>query len=113
MSDSEVVFHEPRWSWASNDNDDRNAYMAMDGRVPLTDLIAHLEQVAPGVPLGEIRINFGTVTWSRPATEAELTHRAQLDAAQRARQEEWERKTLARLLEKYSEGMGAGGALGQ
>ncbi len=105
MREREAVFHEPRWSWASKDNDDRNAYMAMDGRVPLTDLIAHLEQVAPGVPLGEIGINFGTVTWSRPATAAELADRAQLDAAQRARQEEWERKTLARLSEKYSEEM--------
>lgn len=101
MKNREAVFHKPEWYWASKDNDLRNAYLRMEGRASLADFLAHLQQVASDVPYEEFGINFGTVTWSRPATEEELAERAtRLDAA-RVRHEEWEQKMLVQLMDKY------------
>lgn len=101
MSDHE--FHEPRWTWLSKDNDTRVGYMGMDGRVSLDALIEHLRVVAPDALLGDVYLNYATVKWTRAATPEELAEREAAAARQAARQEEWERDTLARLIEKYGE----------
>jgi hypothetical protein len=90
-----------RWSWASNDNDLRTGYMAVDGRMSIAELIEHMQQVAPGVDLADIRCNWATVTWSRPATAGEIAERKQAQAAWEARHEKWERDMLAELTLKY------------
>jgi hypothetical protein len=92
---------EVRWTWQSNDNDLRNGYMAVDGRVSIAELIEHMRQVAPGVALGDIEVNWATVVWARRATAEELAQRKQAQDHWEARHEEWERKTLATLTAKY------------
>lgn len=92
---------EIRWTWESNDNDLRVGYMAVDGRMTIDELIEHMRVVAPGVDPADIRVNWATVTWTRPATVEELAQRKQAHDRWEARHEEWERKTLARLTEKY------------
>jgi hypothetical protein len=94
---------EIRWSWQSNDTDLRVGYMAVDGRMSITDLVEYMATVAPGVHPADIHINWSTVTWTRPATEEELAQRQAALASHNARQEAWERKTLARLLAKYGD----------
>jgi hypothetical protein len=79
----------------------RNGYMAVDGRVTIAELIEHMRQVAPGVSLDEINVNWATVVWSRPGTDEEIADRRQAEALWEARHEKWERETLARLTEKY------------
>lgn len=95
-------YDEIRWSWQSRDTDLRVGYLSMRGRVSMADLIAHMSEIAPGVSLDDIDVNFGTVTWTRPANADELSRRAEQIEAQRVRQERWERETLARLTEKYT-----------
>jgi hypothetical protein len=94
---------EINWTWQSKDNDLRNGYMAMDGRTSITELIEYLREVAPGVDLADFQINWATVVWSRPATAEELAQRRQAEERWEARHEEWERKTYARLVEKYGD----------
>lgn len=94
-------FREVRWTWQSNDNDLRNGYLAVDGRVSIAELIYHMEQVAPGLTIEDMEINWATVVWSRPATGEELEQRRLAQAQWEARHERWERETLARLTEKY------------
>lgn len=89
------------WTWQSRDTDVRVGYMAMDGRVSIAELIAHMETVAPGVGIDDIQVNWATVTWTRPANAEELAERkAWADRAQ-SRHEAWERETFARLMKKY------------
>ena len=90
-----------RWSWQSDDNDIRTAYMAVDGRMSIAELIEHMKNVAPGVDIADIHVNWATVVWSRPATKEELTIRRQAQARWEARHEAWERETYARLKAKY------------
>lgn len=90
-----------RWTWQSKDNDLRNGYMAVDGRVSIADLIAHMAEVAPGVDLADIAVNWATVVWSRPATADELAERAEALRRHDERHEAWEREALARLFRKY------------
>jgi len=92
---------EVRWTWQSKDNDLRNGYLAVDGRVSIAELIAHMETLAPGVDLADMDINWATVVWSRKATAEELAQRRQAEERWEARHEEWERKTLAKLIKKY------------
>jgi hypothetical protein len=92
---------EIRWSWESKDNDTRVGYMAMEGRMSIAELIEHMRDVAPGVDPADVRVNWATVVWSRPATGEELAQRRRAQERHDARHEEWERKTLARLTEKY------------
>jgi hypothetical protein len=95
---------EIRWSWQSDTNDLRNGYMAVDGRISIADLIARMQEVAPGVDLADINVNWATVVWARPATDQELEARAEGRRRHMVRQEKWERETLARLLNKYGHG---------
>lgn len=92
---------EIRWTWASKDNDLRNGYMAVDGRLSIADLITHMAEVAPGVDLADIHVNWATVVWSRPATTDEVAERKRAQERWEARHEAWERETLARLTAKY------------
>lgn len=96
---------EIRWSWESNDTDLRRAYMSVDGRMSIGDLIAHMAQVAPGVDPADIEVNWGTVVWTRPATAEELAAREEATRQQRERREEWERRMLTQLLAKYGAGL--------
>jgi heme exporter protein D len=95
---------EIRWSWASDDNDLRTGYMAVDGRISIADLIEHMRAVAPGVDVADIQVNWATVVWRRQATPEEIVQRRQAQDRLQARHEEWERKTLARLIGKYGDG---------
>lgn len=56
---------------SATDDDHRSCYLGMDGRVALADLLAHLQEVAPGVSYEDLGINFGTVTWVDDATDEE------------------------------------------
>lgn len=76
-------------------------YMGMDGRLSVADLIGHLAQVAPGVPLEEVGINFGTVTWVDDATDEEKRQRAAWRAESAARRAKWERETYERLKAQF------------
>lgn len=98
---------EIRWSWQSMDNDLRVGYMAVDGRVSIADLITHMADVAPGVELADIQVNWATVTWTRPATAEELKVRREALRRHDDRHEKWERETLARLIKKYGRKGGA------
>ncbi len=92
---------EIRWTWQSSDNDLRVGYLAVDGRMSITELIEHMATVASGVDPADIYVNWSTVTWTRPANAEELAQRQAAIDSHNRRHEEWERKTLARLLEKY------------
>lgn len=94
-------FRDIRWSWESKDGDTRVGYMSMDGRISIAELITHMQQVAPGVGVEDIDVNWATVKWTRPATAEELAERAAWKERQAVRTEEWERATLKRLIEKY------------
>lgn len=94
-------FRDVRWSWQSNDNDLRTGYLAMEGRISVEDLIAQMRQIAPGVALTDLHLNWATVTWSRPADAEELAQRRQHQEQWEKRHEQWERKTLAQLIAKY------------
>ena len=94
---------EIRWTWQSSSNDLRSGYMAVDGRMSIADLIAHMATVAPGVAPADIHINWSTVTWTRPANADELAQRRAAIADHDARHEAWERETFARLLAKYGD----------
>lgn len=90
-----------RWTWQSNDNDLRTGYLTMKGRISIADLIAHMREIAPGVALEDISVNWATATWSRPADADELEQRRAARERHDKRHEEWERQTLARLIKKY------------
>jgi hypothetical protein len=92
---------EIRWSWASKENDLRTGYMAVDGRMSIAELIEHMREVAPGVALGDIQINWATCVWSRDATPEEVAQRREAERRWEARHEAWERETYARLLKKF------------
>ena len=94
-------FGEVRWTWASKDNDLRTGYLPMDGRISITDLIARMAELAPGVDIADINVNWATVTWQRPATSEELEERRLACKRHDERHEEWEKATLVRLAEKY------------
>jgi hypothetical protein len=94
---------EINWSWESKDNDTRVAYLPMDGRISVADLIERMRTLAPGVPIEEMQINWATVVWKRPATQEELAQRRLAQERWESRHEEWERTTLARLIEKYGD----------
>lgn len=92
---------EVRWTWESKDTDVRVGYMAVDGRMSIADLIAHMREIAPHAALEEIQVNWATVVWTRLATGDELAQRRQAHERWEKRHQEWERQTLARLIKKY------------
>lgn len=92
---------EIRWRWLPKDNDARVGYLAVDGRMSIAELIAHMRTVAPGVDPADVEVNWATVTWTREATAGELAERKAWADRQQERHEAWERETFARLLEKY------------
>lgn len=98
---AEPKFFEPYWTWASKDTDVCVAYMRMDGRISIADLLTHLAEVAPGLPPEELMLNCATVKWERPATADELAERAAWAAKAQARHEAWERRMVVELSAKY------------
>jgi hypothetical protein len=90
-----------RWSWASRDSDIRTGYLAVDGRITIKELLTLMDELAPGVEIADIAVNWATVVWSRPATDEELAERARHDARAAARHAAWEREALARLYARY------------
>lgn len=92
---------EVRWTWESSDTDVRVGYMAVDGRMSIADLIAHMQEIAPDAALDDIQVNWATVVWTRLATSDELAQRRQAHERWEKRHEAWDRETLARLTKKY------------
>lgn len=92
---------EIRWTWQSKDSNMRNGYLAMDGRMTVAELIEKMAEIAPGVGLDEMQINWATVVWSRPATPEEEAERAEQRRKHDQRHEAWEIETLEKLLTKY------------
>lgn len=92
-----------RWTWQSRDNDLRVAYMAVDGRISIADLIDRMTELAPGVDMADVHINWATVVWTRPATADELTCREEANRRDNERHEQWERQTYDRLKKKYGD----------
>jgi hypothetical protein len=102
---ADTPFGEVRRNIPSRDDHDHSAcLMSMRGRVPVTVLLAHLEKVAPGIPLDKIGINFGTVTWLDDATEQEKHDRAEHQRTWEARHAQWEREIYAKLRAKFEPG---------
>jgi hypothetical protein len=102
MAEVKGSFRAIRRSFITKDNDDQRAcYMAVDGRVSIPDLIAHLEAVAPGTPIEAFGLNFATVAWVDEATEDERRDRAAWRAEWAERHEQWERETYERLRLKF------------
>lgn len=98
---ADAKFFEPYWTWQSKSNDLCTVHMRMEGRASVADLLAHMAEVAPGVPPEDLMLDFATVTWSRPATAEELAERAAWAAKAQERHAAWERRMVAELSEKY------------
>ena len=94
------------YSWATKAHDTISCRLSFDGRAPMDELIAKVREEAGGA--ADVTFGGGMVTWSRPPNEQELAALAAWEAKQAERTEEWERATLARLIEKY--GAPSGGA---
>jgi hypothetical protein len=119
----QAEFREPNRSWVSHDDDSpmRN-YMGMSGRISVASLLAHMATIAPRVRPEEMMLNWATVVWEDESTDEEQAKRrewvqrqakrrewVQRQAERREwvqrqaeRTEEWERKTYARLSEKFA-----------
>jgi hypothetical protein len=92
------------YSWTSNRVDARRtAYLPMEGRMSLAELVEHLAELAPGVPPEDIGVNWATVTWERDATPEERAEREARATEHRRRTEEWERAKLVELTAKYGQ----------
>lgn len=76
-------------------------YVHMPGRFALSALLAYLEEKAPGIPLDQVGVNFGTLQWVEDATPEELAAWEESDRHHAERKEKWERETLVRLKAKY------------
>jgi hypothetical protein len=95
-------FRDIRRAWINADDDDEvRCYAAMDGRITLADLCEHMAAVAPGVPLDQIDVNFGTLVWVAPATDEERSKRAEWRDQQQLRHEKWERAAYLQLKKKF------------
>lgn len=92
-----------RWHWESNNNNTRVGYVSCEGRVSLAEIVEHIRAITPEVNPDDIRVNFATVTWTREATPEEIADRRERMHRHDARHEEWERRTLGRLLRKYGQ----------
>lgn len=77
--------------------------MAVDGRMSLAALTAHMAEIAPHAGPNDLMLNWATVTWTREATTEELEGRARVHAAWRERHDAWERATYERLKAKFEE----------
>jgi len=90
----DATFREVSRNMISRENDKRRScYLAMEGRASIPELIAHLEQVAPGKPLDAFGINFATVSWVDDATDEEKRAAAEW----RAQADEREHKRVERV----------------
>lgn len=73
----------------------------MDGRVTVTELLTYLEEHAPGVPLDNIGIDWFSLVWVDEVTAKERADYDRRAARRTQNRIDWERKTLAELVEKY------------
>jgi hypothetical protein len=90
-------------SWQSKGNDLISMRLTWDGVPTLDQLLAHLRDLAPDNRLGDMTIHSGLVGWTRPATDEEVADRRRREAAAAARHEEWERKRVVELVQRYPE----------
>ena len=91
-------------AWARKEDDSpRQIYVAMSGRVSISDLLAYIATVDPNVSPDDLLLNFATVTWQREATDEERAERAAWQRESDAKHEKWERETVVRLAAKYPE----------
>lgn len=98
---TEGRFRGPRWTWESRGSSTRNGYLAMEGRISLAELTAHMAEVAPHAGPNDLMLNWATVVWQREATAEELEERAEAHRRWQERHEAWERETYARLKAKF------------
>lgn len=93
---------QPRRTWVSNDPQSKiRCHLGMSGRVTLGEVYNHFVQHYPDVDFWHIEWSAASVTWEDEPTEEESKKRAEWGSKQRARTEEWERKTFARLKAKF------------
>ena len=100
-TDRTAGFKEPRRSWASRDSDEVVNYMAMEGRVSVASLLAHMKTIAPDVPNEAMFLNYATLKWTEPATEQDRADRDTWEQRRAEKTEAWERDQLVKLIEKY------------
>jgi hypothetical protein len=101
---SDQVFHQVRRSPLSNKPEDtrlRVCYQEARGRVSVTDLLAHLAETIPSVPLEEIILSIPTLRWVESATAGEIASIEKAHREKEARTLQWERETYARLKAKF------------
>ena len=91
---------EPRRYWVSKDNDSEMCvYVALKGRIPLSDLIAYVAE--RGIDPSQVGVNFPTVKWTELATPEESDARLQHRRRAEERHAKWERETYAKLRAKF------------
>ncbi len=101
-AETEVVFSDIRRSFLAKDNDElMQCHEHVNGTISVTDLVEHLQAVAPEAALDDITINYATVSWVSPATDEERASRAARRARDKERHAEWERKTYQQLKDKF------------
>jgi hypothetical protein len=77
--------------------------VTMKHKIPLSELIAYVQENARDVTFDQIHLNWATVSWQDAATPEEIAAWQAREARKAAATEEWERTTLARLTAKYGE----------
>lgn len=100
---SAPLFGEPFWHWESKNNDIRLGQSRVGTTVTVADLLAHVQEIAPGVGLDDVKLisNYASLRWSRPATAEELAERAQRLADAEAKHADYARRFLADLARKH------------
>lgn len=76
-------------------------YINMNGRITVAALLSYLEEHAPRIPLDDIGIDWFSLVWVDDATAEERADYDRRAARSTQNRIDWERKTLAKLLEKY------------
>lgn len=100
MGEREWELSEHRRSWISRTNDtEKSVYVSLRGRIPLSDLIAYVDQHR--VEHADVGVNFATITWVDAATPQEIEERRDHNWRAAERQAEWEAKTYAKLHAKF------------
>ena len=74
---------------------------SLDGETTVQDALDYLAEHAGNVPLSEVKLYFGHLSWFQEMSPEQIAERDQKIADASRRREAWERKTLAELKEKY------------
>jgi len=96
------ISSEPSRIWATKADDSwMSCYLGMQHRITLRELVDHFAEHYPHVDPLTLSLNFTTVKWSEPPTEADLAARAANRARNAERHEAWQRKAYAELKAKF------------